>query len=65
MSAICERPLGSVRRECLERVIISSDRQLRSILGEYVTYFHRRRHQGLGQEPPERLPEVATADPIR
>jgi hypothetical protein len=30
-----------------------------------VAYFHRRPHQGLGQETPEPLPEVACIDPER
>ena len=65
MNAICERFLGSVRRECLDHVLISSERQLRSVLGEYVAYFHRRPHQGFGQETPVPLAKVASADPKR
>jgi transposase InsO family protein len=53
MNAICERFLGSVRRECLDRVIILGDTHLRSVLREYVTYFNSSRpHQGLGQHVP-------------
>ena len=54
LNPICERFLGSVRRECLDHVIILSERQLRRVLKEYVEiYFNRARpHQGLGQAIP-------------
>ena len=54
LNPICERFLGSVRRECLDNVIILSERQLRRVLKEYVEiYFNRARpHQGLGQAIP-------------
>ena len=55
LNPICERFPGSVRcRECLDHVIILSERQLRCILKEYVEiHFNRARpHQGLGQAIP-------------
>jgi putative transposase len=53
MNATCERFLGSVRRECLDHVIVSSERHLLAVLAEYVRYFNRvRPHQGLGQRTP-------------
>ena len=54
LNPICERFLRSVRRECLDHVVIFSQRQLRGILREYTeTYFNRARpHQGLGQRVP-------------
>ena len=53
-NAICERLLGSVRRECLDHVLILSEAHLRSVLTEYVTYFNRSRpHQGINQHVPE------------
>ena len=57
-NAICERFLGSVRRECLDHVLILNERQLHRVLRTYVAYFnHARPHQGLGQQIPE--PEAA------
>ena len=53
-NAVCERCLGSVRRECLDHLLIVGERQLLRVLREYVAYFNRARpHQGLGQVTPE------------
>ncbi len=53
MNATCERFLGSVRRECLDHVIILGERHLNAVLVEYVQYFnHARPHQGLRQNAP-------------
>ncbi len=47
-NAICERFLGSVRRECLDHLLIFSERQLYRVIREYVGYFNQMRpHQGL------------------
>ncbi len=54
LNPICERFLGSVRRECLDHVLLLSERQLRRVLRGYVeTYFNSvRPHQGLSQRIP-------------
>jgi putative transposase len=53
-NAICERLLGSVRRECLDHVLILSEAHLRRVLMEYVTYYNRARpRQGIQQQVPE------------
>ncbi len=52
-NAICERLLGSLRRECLDHLLIVSEGHLRRVLAEYVRYFNRSRpHQGIGQRVP-------------
>jgi len=57
-NALCERFLGSVRRECLDHLLALGERQLTRVLREYVAYFNRDRpHQGLGQATPEPPPE--------
>jgi transposase InsO family protein len=52
-NAVCERFLGSVRRECVDHVLILTERHLQRILSEYVGYFNGARpHQGIGQRTP-------------
>jgi len=56
-NATCERFLGSVRRECLDHVLIVGERHLRRVLKEYAAYFNGARpHQGLGQRVPQPQP---------
>ncbi len=59
-NAICERFLGSVRRECLDHLLILSEKQLHRVLRSYVAYFNRARpHQGIHQQVPQgELPSV-------
>ena len=53
-NALCERFLGSVRRECLDHFLIWGERQLSRVIEEYVRYFNQARpHQGLKQKIPE------------
>ncbi len=53
-NAVCERFLGSVRRECLDHLLVLGERHLSRVLREYVAYFNRERpHQGLAQATPE------------
>ena len=43
-----ERLIGTLRRECLDRMLIWSERHLRVILGETVDWYNRLRvHQGI------------------
>ena len=52
-NAIAERWVGSARRECLDRMLIASERHLRLILGEYVDHYNGHRpHRTLHQNPP-------------
>ena len=52
-NAICERFLGSLRRECLDHFIILSERHLYHIVKEYTRYFnYARPHQGIDQQIP-------------
>jgi transposase InsO family protein len=52
-NAYVERFIGSVRRECLDHVIVLSAAGLRCILNEYVSYYLRTRtHLGLNKDAP-------------
>ena len=52
-NAICERFLGSVRRECLDHFLILSERHLYRVTKEYFEYFNNARpHQGIEQHIP-------------
>jgi len=51
--AHAERWVGSVRRECLDRILIVSRGHLERVLGEYVAYHNTHRpHRALNQQAP-------------
>jgi transposase InsO family protein len=39
-NAYVERVIGSIRRECLDEVVIFNERHLRRVLSSYVDYYH-------------------------
>ncbi len=59
-NAICERFLLSVRRECLDHILILHEKQLHRVLRAYVTYFNQARpHQGIHQQVPQgKVPSI-------
>jgi putative transposase len=64
-NAYCERFLRSVRRECLDHLLILHEQQLFRVLLAYATYFNRARpHQGLQQQIPD-PPATALRDDAR
>jgi len=49
----CERMVGSIRRECLDHVIVINERHLRRILASYFEYYHlARTHLSLDRNAP-------------
>jgi transposase InsO family protein len=55
-NAICERFLGSARRECLDHLLIWGERQLYEVIKEYVWFFNEARpHQGIEQRIPAKI----------
>jgi putative transposase len=53
-NAICERFLRSVRRECLDHLLILEAKQLQLVLNAYVASFNQARpHQGIQQQLPD------------
>lgn len=52
-NALVERVIGTIRRECLDHLIVRNEAQLRRVLHEYVAYYNDARpHQSLALEPP-------------
>ena len=53
MNAIAERFIGTLRRECLDHILITGPRHLEVVLREYVQHFNTHRpHRSLDQRPP-------------
>src|SRR5438067_8799710 len=54
---LAERLIGSIRRECLNHVLVLSERHLRRILVRYFAYYHRARtHLALDKDAPDVRP---------
>ncbi len=52
-NAICERFVGSLRRECLDHMLVLNQKHLNVITRDYVEYYNKSRpHQGLAQRIP-------------
>jgi putative transposase len=64
-NATCERFVGTIRRECMDWLLIVNRRHLQRVLGEFVEHYSSHRpHRALGLTPPEpRHPPPATARP--
>jgi putative transposase len=56
-NAYAERLIGSIRRECLDHVLVLNERHLRRILARYFSYYHRARtHLALDKDAPDVRP---------
>ena len=56
-NAYVERVIGSLRRECLDYIVIFNERHLRRVLSSYVDYYHRTRtHLSLDKDCPDPRP---------
>jgi transposase InsO family protein len=56
-NAYAERVIGSIRRECLDHIIVMNAEGLHRILTDYVAYYMRSRtHLGLGKDAPTPRP---------
>ncbi len=54
MNAICERLIGTLRREVLDRTLILNQVHLRAVLAEYQEHYNTARpHQGIDQRVPD------------
>jgi putative transposase len=55
--AYVERVIGSIRRECLDHVIVYSEESLRRTLRSYFSYYHHSRlHLSLDKDSPDSRP---------
>ena len=64
---LCERFIGSLRRECLDLTLVFGVDHLRSVLASYQAHFNDHRpHQGRKQRPPNHDPDrvIDLATPI-
>jgi len=64
-----ERLIGSIRRECLDHIVVLGERHLRRMLTAYLEYYHRARtHLSLDKDAPDgrpiERPEVGAIIPI-
>jgi hypothetical protein len=56
-NAYVERVIGSIRRECLDHLVIFNERHLRRVLSSYVGYYHHTRtHLSLDKDCPDARP---------
>ncbi len=62
-----ERFIGSIRRDCLDHVIVLNERHLKTLLSRYFEYYHRwRTHQSLAMDCPEpRVIQLPDLGPVK
>ncbi len=64
-NAIAERVIGTLRRECLDHLIVRDEQQLRAVLAEFVRFYNEERpHRTLRLETPIRGAPPAAGGPI-
>jgi len=65
-NAFAERWVGTVRRECLDHLLVVNRRHLQRVLAIFVGHYNQRRpHRGLGLRSPDDPPaDAATAVPL-
>ena len=53
-NAVAERLVGTLRRECLDHLVIVNEAHLRAVLAEFAGYYNRERpHRALDLQTPE------------
>jgi putative transposase len=66
-NSICERVIGTIRRECLDWLILVSEKHVRATLREWVTHYNAGRpHKMLGPglpSPPAAAPVISKSQP--
>ena len=69
-NAFAERFVGTIRRECLDRMLVFGRRHLEAVVHEYVEHYNGHRpHRSLGQRSPQSngisTPVLKCVDPSR
>src|SRR2546421_8699120 len=65
-NSFAERWVGTVRRECTDRMLVVGERHLATVLTEYARHYNEHRpHRSLGQRPPRPLSDVADSATAR
>jgi transposase InsO family protein len=65
-NAYAERWVGTLRRECLDRILIINRRHLEHVLRLYTAHYNRHRpHRSLSNQPPDEQPAAAVPVPAR
>jgi putative transposase len=60
-NSFAERYVGTLRRECLDHLLIHGERHLRTVLAEFESHYnHHRPHRSRSLHPPVRNPGEAT-----
>lgn len=70
-NACAERLIGSIRRECMDHIVVFGERHLRHVLLSYMSYYNgTRTHLSLNKDAPvprraERVGNIVSPDPRR
>jgi transposase InsO family protein len=61
VNAVVERVIGTLRRECLDHLIVVDEHHLLRVLREFVAYYNSERpHRTLGLQTPKQRPRAVT-----
>jgi putative transposase len=65
-NASAERFVRTIRRECLDWILMRSEQHVAHVVGEYLEHYtHERPHRALGLRPPDPPPPQVGAGPIQ
>jgi transposase InsO family protein len=62
-NAYCERVIGTIRRDCLDHMLVWNERHAERLLWEYARYYEGRPHRSLRLQPPAGQNWLAPARP--
>jgi transposase InsO family protein len=60
-NSFAERLIGTIRRECVDHIVVLGEAHLRRILREYARYYNTARtHRSLDQRPVQRIGRIVS-----